>query len=187
MKQESKTWASPASCLHSIMNGLQIWIHFTISWSPSGGLIFCCWTFPSTSSRYMLLLSGLIYPKNLNEWHLKPLWCCHIHWEIIFWQVESIQRNSWFWKFTFFLAKTSFCGEWNLKFEPNSHRCWQICENLAQIPQILSGDFGWRVVLNHKHPSAESGIWNLAFKHNTPLRSQRQPANCDGFSIHNRQ
>ena len=29
-----------------------------------------------------------------------------------------------------------------LKFEPNSHRFWQICENLAQIPQILSGDFG---------------------------------------------
>ena len=34
-----------------------------------------------------------------------------------------------------------------MKFEPNSHRFLKICENLAQILQILSGDFRWRVVL----------------------------------------
>ena len=74
------------------------------------------------------------------------------------------------------LAKTSFCGEWNLEFGSNtttsfhqlknmwnlsqiltdfekSVRIWNLSQiltdlsNLAQIPQILSADFGWRVVL----------------------------------------
>ena len=46
---------------------------------------------------------------------------------------------------------TDFEKSDNLKFEPNSHRFVKICENLAQIPQILSGDFGWRVLLWLKH------------------------------------
>ena len=68
------------------------------------------------------------------------------------------------------IAKTFFCGEWNFSvvFEsqiPNStfrRRMFMINTttsfhqlknmwNLSQIPQILSGDFGWRVVLNIKH------------------------------------
>ena len=40
----------------------------------------------------------------------------------------------------------------SVEFGSNSHRFVKICENLAQIPQILSGDFGWRVV-SHKKPT----------------------------------
>ena len=36
---------------------------------------------------------------------------------------------------------------WEFKIWAKSHRYWEICENLAQILLILSGDFGWRVVL----------------------------------------
>ena len=63
-----------------------------------------------------------------------------------------------------------------MEFEPNSHRFFKICENLdqisnshrflkifenlAQIPhifQLMTRCCG----ANHKHPSAESRIWNV--------------------------
>ena len=50
------------------------------------------------------------------------------------------------------------CGIW-LKFQ--IIRFFQICENSAQIPHIFQLMKRCRGV-NHKHPSAESGIWNLA-------------------------
>ena len=62
------------------------------------------------------------------------------------------------------------CGIWpkSVVFEPNSHRFWKICENLVQTPQILVKLHRCRGV-NNKHPSAESGIWNLAFKHHRKI------------------
>ena len=45
----------------------------------------------------------------------------------------------------------------NLKFEANWRRFCKICVNLAQIPQILSVDLGWRAaVYKIVHKSKEN-------------------------------
>ena len=56
---------------------------------------------------------------------------------------------------------------WNLAQILYSHRFVKICDNLARIPHIFQS---MKICcgVNHKHNSAESGIWNLAFKHHRP-------------------
>ena len=51
------------------------------------------------------------------------------------------------------------------------HGFWRICEKLAQIPQILSGDFGWRVVLWTEYCSVRKNLQYLrkhCQRHNGP-------------------
>ena len=67
---------------------------------------------------------------------------------------------------------------------PNSHRFWKICENLAQIPQILNGNFGWRVVLiaNTLLRRVEFGIWLSNTTENLKSHSA-SPREISNFSV----